>query len=81
MVPLGQDIKHCCLEEKLHALESGLCLVKSEGSGVNKAKSEETSIEKQAMEVHEEVSNNLDELPGPDLVFDDIPSQSNSPKP
>jgi hypothetical protein len=81
VVPLGQDIKHRRLEEKLRALESGLCLAKSEGSGVDKAKSEGCSVEKQAAEVHEEISNNLDELPGPDLVFDDIPSRSNSPKP
>ena len=78
VVPLGQDIKHRRLEEKLRALESGLCLAKSEGSGVDKAKSEESSVE---AEIHEEVSNDLDELPGPDLVFDDIPSRSNSLKP
>ncbi|KAF8221903.1 hypothetical protein L208DRAFT_1382074 [Tricholoma matsutake] len=81
VVPLGQDIKCHCLEKKLHTLESGLCLVKSEGFRVDQAKSEESRIEKQAAEVHEEVSNDLDELLGPDLVFDDIPSRSNSPKP
>ncbi|KAF8219110.1 hypothetical protein L208DRAFT_1383114 [Tricholoma matsutake] len=64
VVPLGQDIKRRRLEEKLCALESGLCLAKSEGSGVDKAKSEESSVE---AEIHEEISNDLDELPGPDL--------------
>jgi hypothetical protein len=70
VIPLGQDAKRWRLEAKLRALQSGNYLVKSKSNN----KLEESEADKQTAEVHEEAQNYLEDLPGPDLVPDDLAS-------